>query len=876
MQKLLRYWSLMLLGATAIAGEMTTAIDVLNHEPSDRSELKMAVTVLEQQILAAKQEGREPDKAWQNRYEELSARLLPAGFREDLNPLDQGGETCSAASVIPSYPFSDSGTKGSTDDCSGLPYRDVFYVFTCTIPGSYTADMCGSDDDSYLKIWTAGTCCGGAAQTADDECGGMDPRKTFTLGMGQVVYFECGNYNNPGNANTYYFNLNGPVLTPQKCCYNNGNSCDDLTETDCATVGGTWYSSELCGALHCPITVVGGETCEDAVALPGAGTYYGSTAGNANDNPAAFCGTYHSNSAPDEWFAIQGTGNTIEINTCGTQYSYDTQLGVYCDCTGLICVAGNDDMNPYCPTLSNVSKVTFCSEPGHIYYIVVDGYGGAYGDYTLNILDGAPCSPYANCNLEARCCYLLDGVADCVDNLQVDCIALNGLWTMGESCASGCPIGQCCYMNGAMAPACGDLTQLECEALQGQWNPYSVCGSMGHCPALGRCCYVVPGESYCHLACQDAVFDFYCNNVLQGWWDYGLCSDGGDFWCPADYYGSCDCDPAQHSHGFVVGWENDIYYFDSYTPTVCAPIDVPLPYHITDLNVNVDINSWEDGELAITLESPSGTLVDLSSNNGGWGANYLQTRFDDEASMNVTVGWAPFLGGWQPEQALSTVDGENAQGEWLLCMTATGPYGGGNLYGVCLHFEYDYILPVELTSFDAVAAGNAITLNWSTGSESNMSHFEITRDGSLVNETSCTNTASSRAYSFVDNGVTAGVTYDYRLLVVDQEGGRTELARTEAALRTGAEVVTEYALYQNFPNPFNPETSIAFDLVEAGRVHVAVYNVVGQLVAKIVDGNMSAGHHSVTFDAGSLPSGLYLYKMEANGFSAQKKMVLMR
>jgi len=89
-------------------------------------------------------------------------------------------------------------------------------------------------------------------------------------------------------------------------------------------------------------------------------------------------------------------------------------------------------------------------------------------------------------------------------------------------------------------------------------------------------------------------------------------------------------------------------------------------------------------------------------------------------------------------------------------------------------------------------------------------------------------------------------------------------------------VITEYALHQNYPNPFNPETQITFDLLEAGTVHLTVYNLMGQEVTSLVNGGMTAGRHSVRFDATNLPSGLYLYRMDVNGFTGQHKMLLLK
>ncbi|MFZ5433666.1 MAG: T9SS type A sorting domain-containing protein [Calditrichota bacterium] len=85
-----------------------------------------------------------------------------------------------------------------------------------------------------------------------------------------------------------------------------------------------------------------------------------------------------------------------------------------------------------------------------------------------------------------------------------------------------------------------------------------------------------------------------------------------------------------------------------------------------------------------------------------------------------------------------------------------------------------------------------------------------------------------------------------------------------------------YSLKQNYPNPFNPTTQLVYDLADAGLVRLTVYNVMGQQVAELVNRTMPAGHHELTFDGSGLASGLYLYRLEVNGFADEKKMVLMK
>ncbi len=90
------------------------------------------------------------------------------------------------------------------------------------------------------------------------------------------------------------------------------------------------------------------------------------------------------------------------------------------------------------------------------------------------------------------------------------------------------------------------------------------------------------------------------------------------------------------------------------------------------------------------------------------------------------------------------------------------------------------------------------------------------------------------------------------------------------------DIPTTFALYQNYPNPFNPVTTIRFDVPRRSHVKLSVFNAKGQLVATLVDAEMEAGHKGVSWNAAGLPSGVYLYRLEADGFSQTRQMVLVK
>ena len=89
-------------------------------------------------------------------------------------------------------------------------------------------------------------------------------------------------------------------------------------------------------------------------------------------------------------------------------------------------------------------------------------------------------------------------------------------------------------------------------------------------------------------------------------------------------------------------------------------------------------------------------------------------------------------------------------------------------------------------------------------------------------------------------------------------------------------VVSEYTTLRSYPNPFNPTTTLSYQLPEAGRVHLAIYDISGRQVADLIDGWREAGSHGVTFDASNLPSGIYIARLQAGNVSTSQKLVLVK
>ncbi len=90
-----------------------------------------------------------------------------------------------------------------------------------------------------------------------------------------------------------------------------------------------------------------------------------------------------------------------------------------------------------------------------------------------------------------------------------------------------------------------------------------------------------------------------------------------------------------------------------------------------------------------------------------------------------------------------------------------------------------------------------------------------------------------------------------------------------------SDLPTRFALGQNYPNPFNPSTTILYELPKAGHVTLVIYNMLGQVVNRMVDAQQAAGSFKVKWDASNVASGIYFYRLQAGEFVDTKKMLLL-
>lgn len=198
-------------------------------------------------------------------------------------------------------------------------------------------------------------------------------------------------------------------------------------------------------------------------------------------------------------------------------------------------------------------------------------------------------------------------------------------------------------------------------------------------------------------------------------------------------------------------------------------------------------------------------------------------------------------------------------------------------------------LPIQLVSFNASqnTSGAGVLLRWSTLSEVNNYGFEVQRGarsaGDFVTVSGAVipghgTTTVPRDYSYADMNAPEGTWY-YRLKQIDLDGEvhYSDPAKVDVQPgRTGQDVPAVFSLGQNFPNPFNPETTIRYSLPSRSHVLLAVYNALGERVAVLAEGEQESGFHEVRFDGSALASGVYFYRLQSTGFVQTKKLSLLR
>ncbi|MBK8551866.1 MAG: T9SS type A sorting domain-containing protein [Ignavibacteria bacterium] len=258
---------------------------------------------------------------------------------------------------------------------------------------------------------------------------------------------------------------------------------------------------------------------------------------------------------------------------------------------------------------------------------------------------------------------------------------------------------------------------------------------------------------------------------------------------------------------------------------------------------------------------------------------FLQLRFKLGANPNTFVAY------FQPYP--DSVDSEQfpSQNVVALMDTINPEPQETPVYNVEEPFCLRCFLPVEMSVFSSGVNENTVTLNWTTATESNNQGFDIQRQdaGSETEDVWVKagyvagngNSTVTKSYAFSERLNTGR--YKYRLKQIDFNGGvNFHELRNEVSVG----IPNVYSLLQNYPNPFNPTTKIDFELPHDGKVSISLYDISGREVVKLVNEVRTAGYHTVEFNGSNLSSGMYFYRINAEGggqnFAAVKKLVLIK
>ena len=187
-------------------------------------------------------------------------------------------------------------------------------------------------------------------------------------------------------------------------------------------------------------------------------------------------------------------------------------------------------------------------------------------------------------------------------------------------------------------------------------------------------------------------------------------------------------------------------------------------------------------------------------------------------------------------------------------------------------------VPVELSAFDAVADGRAAVLSWATASETNNAGFdvELQSPGTAWRALDFVNghgtTSEARSYSFRVDGLAPG-THRFRLRQVDLDGAATYSPEVEVAIG----VAGAFEVSAVGPNPIQRTAALTVAVAEAQAVTVALYDVLGRLVATPFQGTLEAGTaQQVAVDASALPAGTYVVRVSGERFAETQRVTVVR
>ncbi len=274
-----------------------------------------------------------------------------------------------------------------------------------------------------------------------------------------------------------------------------------------------------------------------------------------------------------------------------------------------------------------------------------------------------------------------------------------------------------------------------------------------------------------------------------------------------------------------------------------------------------------------------------SSSSGGTGKTTAQMKtlatFTDTDTEGLTTAWD-----------FETNPNDDVANNDYWDMDYSGTINSGYPY---LNWQdgEDVSLPVELISFSAESVTGGVLLRWTTESEIENLGFLVERrawstqpgvwnriadyrsEKALVGQGS---TTQRHDYRYIDEKVILGMTYEYRLSDINYSGDVDihDIIEITFLDKKPALLSKPFTLNNSYPNPFNSMMTISYQIQKTSVVNLAVYSIDGRLIETLVNDTKDAGYYTINWNANSVVSGIYLYRINVGEFSAVKKCLVVK
>jgi hypothetical protein len=341
----------------------------------------------------------------------------------------------------------------------------------------------------------------------------------------------------------------------------------------------------------------------------------------------------------------------------------------------------------------------------------------------------------------------------------------------------------------------------------------------------------------------------------------------------------------------------NVVYTSSGSKSIRRGIRINEEWSVDDISEGIDSDAFvgPDNKIHVSFAGPNnnGLTYAVSTSGGSW-------KFENVPGVVGSPGYTQICVNVSGDVFISYFNFNRHNlhvmikhnGTWKHELVASGAYVGNpnsialgqDGYPLIAFYDagngdlklarYDPLSGVELTSFTAERSRAGADVRWAVSSDVGNAGYNLYRAaaGSKRAKLNSSLIIGSSPLLFRDAAVENALSYRYWLELVSLTG--TKHTYGPVGLPPAREAHA-FALYQNVPNPASDSTTFSFELAESAYVKLAIYDAAGRKVADVADGSFAPGKHDVLF-AGDLAPGIYVYRLDAGGKSAVRKMVVAR